>query len=232
MSAPAARDRAELRRSVAAELDACAVGRDHPVHQALVAGTLDSAALRELGCQQWHFHAAFPSVLASLAGGCDDRALRADILADALEQESGRLSGGPSRLELWCDVSRQWGLTVEDLRESRSLPGTEAMIALQTSVARGPFPAGYLAIMVGVYGESAPHMGHRRAAMECHYGVRGEALRYFSDQQDPDRLDRFVATASRLLIPDQHGAALHALRLVLHGRWQYFTSIGQACGVG
>jgi pyrroloquinoline-quinone synthase len=220
-------DSGGLRAGIAGELDRLAVGRDHPVHRALVAGALDRPALRQLATQQWHFHAAFPGILAALASQCRDRVVRGAILADAYDQESGALSGA-GRLEMWEAVCACWGLDRRALAGGTALPATEAMIALQASVARRPFAEGYVGIMVGVYGESAPHMEARRAAMERHYGVRPEALRYFGAQSTEDVVERVLrqigstATAQR--------GALEALRLVLQGRWAYFSAIGGASG--
>ncbi len=218
----------DLRRRVVEELDRCAVGRDNRVHRALVAGELPPAVLHELARQQWLFHAAFPGILAALAAGCPDPPLRARILADAYEQETGALSGVGGRLELWEAVCACWGIGSDELRAARPLPTTEAMLALQASVARRPFVEAYVGLEVGVYGESAPHMAARRAAMERQYGVSGSGLDYFSAQTVEDQLAALLEPIGPLLREEAVEPALAALRLVLHGRWNYFTGIGCA----
>ncbi len=217
----------ELRRRVDAELDRCAVGRDNPAHRALVAGELGGEALRELACQQWAFHAGFPKVLAALAAGCDDRALRARILADAHDQETGALSGH-SRLDLWAAVAASWGLGARELEAAPMLPTTEAMLTIQESVARRPFPEAWIGIQIGVYGESAPHMEARRRAMERHYGVTGTSLDYFGLQAADDIVGTLLEPVAPLLADGGIDRALAALRLVLHARWNYFSGIGDA----
>lgn len=217
----------ELRSRVAAELDSCAVGRDHPVHRALVAGRFSDAGLRELARQQWAFHAAFPKVLAALAAGCDDRPLRARILADAHDQETGALSGR-GRLEMWAAIAAVWGLHREDMEAAPLLPTTETMITIQEAVARRPFPEAWVGIQIGVYGESAAHMQARRIAMERDYGVTGAPLDYFAVQDADHVIGRLLEPVAPLLPADAVDRALQALRLVLHARWNYFTGIGAA----
>ena len=211
------------------ELEACRVSRDHPVHRLLVEGGFTLPMLHELGRQQWAFHRAFPTSLALLAGGCPDPALRQSLLASAYEQETGGISGTAGRLELWERVCATWGLTPADLEASRPLPTTEAMNALQEYVARRPFGEAAAGLLIAVAGEAAPFMAARRAAMAAFYGVPEPALVYFTVQAAGDPVEEYAEIAYRYSATRiEQAAALRALRLVLHARWDYFSGIGRA----
>lgn len=220
----------ELRRRVEDELERCAVGRDHPFHRALVAGDLGRPELVELARQQWLFHVRFPAVLAALAAGCGDPQLRAPILTDAYEQDTGAVSGTGSRLQLWRAVASTWGVADQDLDEARALPTTDAMLAIQDWVARRPFVEAYVGIQIGVYAESAPHMPARRRAMEDAYRVVAPGLDYFAARAVADPVGESLEPIEPMVTSASIAPAAAALRLVLHARWSYFDGIAAASG--
>ncbi|MDE2571873.1 MAG: hypothetical protein KGM44_05035 [bacterium] len=215
------------------ELERCAVGRDHPVHQMLVTGVLNTSTLRTLAVQQWAFHVTFPSFLATLAGGCPDRAWRARLLRDAHEQD--RQPGMIGRCEEWARVCAVWGISTTELEAGELLPTTEAMLAIQDYIAHRPFAEGFAGLMIAVNGEALPHMDARREAMVRCYGIDGTALAYFDGYTNGDPqalLDEWSAVVHRHTpTRSAQEEALRALRLVLHARWEYFTGIGRASGI-
>lgn len=218
--------RSAFEQQVRDAIEARAVGRDNPVHRAFVAGMLGRDALHELARQQWLFHEAFPGILATLAGECPDRVLRAVILAEAYEQETGKISGDGSKLELWERVCAALGVPAAELPYATPLPTTEAMLAIQRWVARLPFPEAYVGLLAGIVAESAPHMHERRTALEQHYDVAPEALAYFPREPATDPLPRILDAAWPLIESGRSaGRALVALRVVLHARWEYFSGV-------
>lgn len=209
-----------LAEAVRRELERCAVGRDHPVHRRLVAGELSHAELHRFAGQQWLWHRAFPSVLASLAVSCPDAELQAALLEHMHDQH-----GPDGTIAQWERVCAALGLDRESLGRSQSLVDTAVMIAVQRDVSAREFGVGYLAVMVGVFGELAPHVVARRRAMADAYGVPDNALRYFAPPPtDPTALHVGVAEAHL----HDHGSrarALAALQLVLRTRWHYFSGL-------
>jgi pyrroloquinoline quinone (PQQ) biosynthesis protein C len=224
------RSQATVERLVRAELDACSVGRDNPFHRALVTGEVTLAGLTVLAPQQWYFHRTFPGALARMAADCPDHALRGRILGDALEQDTGRLTGGVGRVRQWEQVAACWGISTDDLREGPVLPQTHAMVAMQRWTAQQPFGEAYLALLVATYVEAYPHMAARRQAMSDYYGVTGDALEYFAMPEADLPLADVVATSAPYLDDEAINRALICLRLVLRARFDYFSAIGARCG--
>lgn len=224
--------RDQFGRRVREVLDERRVGRDHPVHRMYLEGRLTRPLLLELGRQQWAFHRSFPGNLALLAGSCPDPTLRRRLLEEAYEQETGAISGTAGRVAQWERVCESWGLTPNDLASATVLPETDAMIATQELVVRRSFGEGAAGLLIAVGVEMAPFMQGRRQAMADAYGVMGPALEYFSAQVQGDPLDEYVDLMYPFnSTPRQQEAALRAIRLVLHARWEYFSGIGRASGL-
>jgi pyrroloquinoline quinone (PQQ) biosynthesis protein C len=215
----------ELLARVRAEIERCAVGRDNPTHRRLVAGELTPAELRHWAAQQWHWHRAFPGVLATLAAGCPAGELRARLLRRAALEDGALPAESPGRCAAWERVSRALGAGPDELAGSEPAPETETMIAVQRLVAARPFIEAWVGIMAGVDGETQLHNAARREALRERYGVPDGALAYV---QVPDGDP--VARALEPIAPHvdgPHEAACAALRLVLHARWGYFDGIGR-----
>jgi hypothetical protein len=106
------------------------------------------------------------------------------------------------------------------------------MNALQEHVARRPFGEAAAGLLISVGGEAAPYMAARRCAMATSYGVPDAALLYFTLQAAGDPLTDGIDIACRFSSTrTEQEAALRALRLVLHARWEYFSGIGKASGI-
>lgn len=218
----------ELLRAVQAEIDRCAVGRDNPTHRRLLAGELTRAELQVWARQQWLWHRAFPGVLALLAAQCPSPVLRGGLLRRAAEEDGALPDASPGRSAEWEQVSAALGVSGGDLREAMPTPETEAMIAVQRSVAARPFSEAWIGIMVGVDGETQTHNGARRQALREHYGVPEAALAYVRvPAQDPVRA---ALAPVRACAEAPFTGALEALRLVLRARWNYFDGITADAG--
>lgn len=225
--------RVELGERIRAELERRRVGRDNPVHQRLLAGTLTRAELREFGRQHWRWHRAYPGFLALVAGNCPDPDLRAWFLELAYEQETGRISGTAGRVAQWEAVCACWGLTPNDLAGAEVLPTTAAQNAAQELVARRSFAEGAMGILLGAPAEAAPFMAGRRQAMAEHYGVGEDALRYFAGQVTGDPIDDYLDRLyPHVRSRAEQEAGLVAIRLVLNARWGFFSGLAARPGDG
>ncbi len=224
-SAPITQPMADLRRRVLAELERCAVGRDNPAHRRLAAGQLTVAERKLWAKEQWHWHRAFPAVLAILAAQCPSPELRSTLLRRAALEDGAMPAESPGRCAEWERVSEAFGVGRDQLVASQPGPETETMITVQRAVAARPFHEGWVGIMVGVDGETQMHNVARREAMRGHYGVPDEALRYVPVPAANPMIEALDPVEPYL--DGSSDGACEALRLVLHARWNYFNAIGR-----
>lgn len=217
-------DVAALRPVLEAELERCSPSRDHPLIAALADGRATPAQLRELARQQWVFHRRFPPILSSLAAHCEPGDLAARLAAEA-DSQAGR--HGPSRADRWAPIAAALGVDEAGLAAAEALPTTETMLRTQAAVAALPHPTGYVALQVGVNGESLPHMPTRRSALVERHGVPAAlADDYFGSFPGGAVLDGLLAPVADR--DADRAAVVDALRSILRVRWGYFDGIAAA----
>ena len=209
-------------------LNNCAVCRDHPIHQALLNGSLSTTSLQFFAEQIWHFHCMFPLVLSRLAESAPSGALRDNLTMLSVAQSPHRLD---SPAALWQRVCTAVGLSDDRLATSEPATTTREMVDVQIAAADSPYWAGYLAIAAGVNGEAAPWSKLRCSALREHFGLDDAQLAYFSGSPgdwhvpSPDVLSSHVQDH---LSPEYRSDAIARLEAVLRARWEFFTAAGRA----
>lgn len=213
------------------ELEACRVSRDNLVHQRLVGGFLTARELREWGRQQYIFHRSLPATLSRLDQASGRRPAGASSFLAFLARAEAGTDTKPGRLRLWASACRELGLHRGELRDSRPLPATEVMIAIQRYVTSESFGQGFAGLVIGVILEAADFSHDRRQALKQHYGVSEDGLGYFTAWPIPiERGDLLRLVAESCSNGEAQDDALRAIRMVLRTRWAYFNAIGAGEG--
>jgi pyrroloquinoline-quinone synthase len=165
----------------------------HPFYTLWNVGKLTRDHIREYAISYYPHVAAFPTYVSGVHSGCDDPALRAELLENLVEEE-----GGPvNHPALWRRFAASLGATESDLSLSpRTAEVADAIAEFRRTTRTGSVPEGLAALYA--YESQIPEISKtKREGLAAFYGIEdAEATRFFTVHEDADVWHRQVERAA------------------------------------
>ncbi|HEY1250377.1 MAG TPA: CADD family putative folate metabolism protein [Thermoanaerobaculia bacterium] len=184
----------------------------HPFYQLWSQGKLSLENLREYAISYYPHVAAFPTYVSGVHSGCDDAALRQELLENLIEEEHGN----QNHPALWRRFAASLGASEDSLTASPRTPEVaDAITEFRRTTREGSVAEGLAALYA--YESQIPEVSKtKREGLAAFYGVRDEdATRFFSVHEKADVWHREVereALARVADTPEGREAALAAAR--------------------
>ncbi|MEX0879035.1 MAG: CADD family putative folate metabolism protein [Thermoanaerobaculia bacterium] len=161
----------------------------HPFYQLWSQGKLTRENLREYAISYYPHVAAFPTYVSAVHSGCEDAALRQELLENLIEEERG----ADNHPALWRRFAAALGAAESDLAASPRTPEVAETIAEFRRATRGGSTAEGLAALYA-YESQIPEISKtKREGLCAFYGIaEGEATRFFSVHETADVWHREV----------------------------------------
>ena len=160
----------------------------HPFYTMWSEGKLTRDDIREYAVSYYPHVAAFPTYVSGVHSGCDDPALRAELLENLVEEE-----GGPvNHPALWRRFAAALGASEGDLSVSPRTVEVAAAIAEFRRTTRSSVPEGLAALYA--YESQIPEISKtKREGLAAFYGIDDpEATRFFTVHEEADVWHRQV----------------------------------------
>jgi pyrroloquinoline-quinone synthase len=161
----------------------------HPFYMLWSKGELSRAHIREYAVSYYPHVAAFPTYVSGVHSGCDDPALRIELLDNLVEEEGGSVN----HPELWRRFATALGADEEDLRILPRTPEVAAAIAeFRRATREGSVAEGLAALYA--YESQIPEISRtKREGLAAFYGIDDpEATRFFTVHEEADVWHRQV----------------------------------------
>ncbi|MGH8165157.1 MAG: CADD family putative folate metabolism protein [Rhodanobacteraceae bacterium] len=156
----------------------------HPFYLAWTRGELQRTALADYARQYYQHVAAFPTYLSAAHAGCDDLAVRRQLLDNLIDEEAGE----PNHPQLWRRFAESLGVSSDDLDATESWPETAQLIATFRDICLNEGTASALAALYA-YESQIPAVSESKIeGLIKHYGFEdAESYRYFTVHIEADR---------------------------------------------
>lgn len=164
----------------------------HPFYVLWSEGKLTRDNIREYAVSYYPHVAAFPTYVSGVHSGCDDPALRAELLENLVEEE-----GGPvNHPALWRRFAAALGAADADLAVSPRTAEIAEAIAEFRRATRASVPEGLAALYA--YESQIPEISKtKREGLATFYGIEdAEATRFFTVHEEADVWHRQVERAA------------------------------------
>ena len=161
----------------------------HPFYQLWSQGKLTRENLREYAISYYPHVAAFPTYVSGVHSGCEDAALRQELLENLIEEERGT----ENHPALWRRFATALGADASDLSAAPRTPEVAATIAeFRRATHDGSVAEGLAALYA--YESQIPEVSKtKREGLEAFYGIVDEdATRFFSVHEEADVWHRQV----------------------------------------
>lgn len=161
----------------------------HPFYTLWSEGKLSRAHIREYAVSYYPHVAAFPTYVSGVHSGCDDPALRIELLDNLVEEEGGSVN----HPALWRRFAMALGADEEDLRILPRTPEVGAAIAeFRRATREGSVAEGLAALYA--YESQIPEISRtKREGLAAFYGIdEPEATRFFTVHEETDVWHRQV----------------------------------------
>ena len=177
-------------------LDAIVAGKHllkHPFYTLWSEGKLTLENIREYAVSYYPHVAAFPTYVSGVHSGCDDPALRAELLENLVEEE-----GGPvNHPALWRRFAKAVGAADADLSVTpRTAEVADAIAEFRRTTRAGSVPEGLAALYA--YESQIPEISKtKREGLAEFYRIDDpEATRFFTVHEEADVWHRQVERAA------------------------------------
>ncbi len=165
----------------------------HPFYTLWSEGKLTRENIREYAVSYYPHVAAFPTYVSGVHSGCDDPALRGELLENLVEEE-----GGPvNHPALWRRFATALGAADSDLSVSpRTAEVADAIAEFRRTTRAGSVPEGLAALYA--YESQIPEISKtKREGLAAFYGIDDpEATRFFTVHEEADVWHRQVERAA------------------------------------
>jgi pyrroloquinoline-quinone synthase len=161
----------------------------HPFYQLWSQGKLTRENLREYAISYYPHVAAFPTYVSGVHSGCEDAALRQELLENLIEEERG----SENHPALWRRFAVALGATASDLAAAPRTPEVAEVIAeFRRATHDGSVAEGLAALYA--YESQIPEVSKtKREGLGAFYGIVDEdATRFFSVHEEADVWHRQV----------------------------------------
>ena len=183
----------------------------HPFYQLWSQGKLSLGNLREYAISYYPHVAAFPTYVSGVHSGCEDAALRQELLENLIEEERG----AENHPALWRRFATALGAAETELSATPRTPEVADTIAEFRRSTRGSVAEGLAALYA--YESQIPEVSKtKREGLAAFYGIEGDdATRFFSVHEEADVWHRQVEREALGRVagtPEEREAALEAAR--------------------
>ena len=184
----------------------------HPFYQLWSQGRLTTENLREYAISYYPHVAAFPMYVSGVHAGCEDAALRQELLENLIEEERGE----QNHPALWRRFAAALGAAESDLSSAPRTPEVaEAIAEFRRTTREGSTPEGLAALYA--YESQIPEVSQtKREGLAAFYGITdADATRFFSVHEKADVWHRQVereALGREADTPETRERALEAAR--------------------
>ena len=184
----------------------------HPFYQLWSQGKLTVENLREYAISYYPHVAAFPMYVSGVHSGCEDAALRQELLENLIEEERG----AENHPALWRRFAAALGAEDSDLTSTPRTPEVAQTIAeFRRTTREGSVAAGLAALYA--YESQIPEVSKtKREGLATFYGLQdADATRFFSVHEQADVWHRQVEREALGRVadtPERRREALDAAR--------------------
>jgi len=181
---------------------------NHPFYQLWSQGKLTRENLREYAISYYPHVAAFPTYVSGVHSGCEDAALRQELLENLIEEERG----SQNHPALWRRFATALGASESELSASPRTPEVAETIAeFRRATREGSVAEGLAALYA--YESQIPEVSRtKREGLNAFYGIVGDdATRFFSVHEKADVWHRQVEREALGRIADTTEARAAAL---------------------
>lgn len=180
----------------------------HPFYQLWSQGKLTLENLREYAISYYPHVAAFPTYVSGVHSGCEDAALRQELLENLIEEERGT----QNHPALWRRFAASLGASDQALSAAPRTPEVaDAIAEFRRSTREGSVAEGLAALYA--YESQIPEVSKtKREGLAAFYGVTDEeATRFFSVHETADVWHREVEREALGRVSDTPEARREAL---------------------
>ncbi len=183
----------------------------HPFYRLWSAGKLTRENLREYAISYYPHVAAFPTYVSGVHAGCEDAALRQELLENLIEEERGT----ENHPALWRRFAAALGAPSDLASAPRTPEVADAIAEFRKTTREGSVTEGLAALYA--YESQIPEVSKtKREGLAAFYGIADEdATRFFSVHEQADVWHRQVereALGRAADTPDKREKALAAAR--------------------
>ena len=180
----------------------------HPFYQLWSQGRLTREHLREYAISYYPHVAAFPTYVSGVHSGCEDAALRQELLENLIEEERGE----DNHPALWRRFAAALGASESDLSATARTPEVaEAIREFRRATRDGSVAQGLAALYA--YESQIPEVSRtKREGLAAFYGIDdSEATRFFSVHEQADVWHRQVEREALSRVADTPESRREAL---------------------
>lgn len=148
----------------------------HPFYVEWSKGALPLERLQEYARQYFHFEAAFPRFLSAIHTRAESPAIRQHLLQNLWDEEHGERN----HVALWLEFAAALGVDPEEVRRSRPLPETAALVEHFRTVSENA-PIGEALATLFAYEGQVPRVAwEKMRGLTEHYGMQPAQFEFFS----------------------------------------------------
>ena len=196
----------------------------HPFYRLWSRGELTLETLREYAISYYPHVAAFPTYVSGVHAGCEDAALRQELLENLIEEERGT----ENHPAIWRKFAAALGAAETDLVSAPRTPEVaEAIAEFRRATREGSTAEGLAALYA--YESQIPAICESKIdGLKKHYGFNDpEHYRYFSVHLEADR--EHSAAEREMLMSyidnDNFGKVRTATQRILDALWEMLTGV-------
>lgn len=199
------------------ELDAMIRARrkmTSPLYQTILAGKATEALLRHFALHRWPIKSMWTRNILGIASKVEDYRLRALLVENVYEEETGKLSGSTRHLDTFADFAAAVGVTRAELESAPVAAETQAVIDHNVSACNGPahFTAGVASVLLLMEGQPPivnPGGASMLSVMREVYGLPPKGVEFFVHHASADAAAGADGAVSDL--EDEHAEAAREL---------------------
>ncbi len=217
----------ELQKMVAARR----VFWDHPFVEKFRRAQLSRDQVRHWIEQQFYLTGRVHDLIGPLYVHCEDAQVRAEILNNLIEEETGKMSGSAPHPELYIRLGEALGSTRERMLNIQPLPET---LALRTwwiwLVEKRPFVEGLASVSVAGEGQVPGAAKEFARILEQEYGLTHEqsAFWWVHEEADREHGNGAMEIVAKLARTDEEQQRVRAVvRNTLELMWRFFDALAE-----
>ncbi|HVB41347.1 MAG TPA: iron-containing redox enzyme family protein [Streptosporangiaceae bacterium] len=214
-----------------------------PLYQTILAGKATDRLLATFVIQRWPIKSLWTRNILGIAARVEEYRLRALLVENIYEEETGALSGSHRHLDTFADFGRAVGVSAEQLARTPSFPETDAVVAHNIRACNSEihFTAGIASVLLLMEGQPPIVTDGGRsmlAVMRDEYALPDWGYEFFVHHASSDAgadavsdlEDEHAEAARELLVrycdtPESQAQAIGFLERALELRHRHFDAI-------
>jgi pyrroloquinoline quinone (PQQ) biosynthesis protein C len=199
-----------------------------PFVRGVTAGTLTRAQLKGWALQDYQYRRHVPQLAATRFTKCTDAKIRAELFETLIEEGTGAVTGSAGHTELFFDLAKELGASLEELEAEEPLAETAAHLYWAELILHTKPWFIALSAQLGGEGQVQDFAGVLVSGLKQQYGLSDRALRFWTVHLEADKehssvveemVARFVVTDE---FQDEVRKVVRTKLRLLHGMWSTF----------